>query len=124
MPNYDLIAINGVSIPDVKKGTLVIAKNPKYTEHETEDGGKIIDVVEEDMIRGSVEYSGLLQNQISAINAALTLVSTLSIYNPMTGSVKTFEALIVPGEMQKTIHDDRANAWSFGFTFEEIGSIT
>ena len=118
--SYDLISINGVAAPDVIKGSLVVAPNWKYKEYDTEDGGKVIEVITSSKLRGSVSYNGLFQTQISAISSALLPVSTLVVYNPMTGSSKTMTALIVPNEMEKKIHDGRANAWSFGFTFEEI----
>ena len=128
MPNavtsYDLISINGVSLPDVRKGTISVQPNPKYTEYDCEDGGKVIDVIEQDKIRGTVSYDGLLQSQITTIMAAIDLVSTLTIYNPLTNNTKTVLALILVSSVEKKIHDGRANAWSFGFDFEEIGNVT
>ena len=121
---YDLIQINGVNIPDVKKGTLTVSPNPKYEEYDTEDGGKVIDVIEEDMISGSVSYSGLTQSEMQTISAAIRLVSTMTIYNPFTGMIRTFEAKILKNPAEKIIHDAYANAWTFGFEFEEIGDAT
>lgn len=122
--SYDLIEINGYAIPDVKKGTLTINKNPKYTEYENEVGGKVIDVVSDSMISGSVAYNGLLQSEVQAINAAIRLVSTMTIYNPYTGMTKTFKALVIQDAAEKIIHDANANAWATGFSFEEIGAVT
>ena len=117
---YDLLSINGVAIPDVKKGSLTIAPNPKYVEVECEEGNKIIDIINSTMVKGSVEFSGLMQSELQTIYAATSLVSVMEIYNPMTGQVKRFSALVLIGDMTKIIHDAGANAWSFGFEFEEI----
>ena len=119
--SYDLITINNTAAPDVKKGALVIQKNPKYTKYECEDGGSIVDVIEQHMLKGSVSYNGLFQSEAQSLSAVLEVVSTLEIYNPMTGNTRRFLALITPHEMQKIIHDSGANAWTFGFDFEEIG---
>lgn len=121
--SYDLISINNVPAPDIAagKGTLTILPNPKYNEYEVEDGGKVIDVIAEDKIKGSVSYNGLMQSDIHAIMAVLRLVSTMTIYNPFSGMPRTFTALITVTTCDKIIHDGRANAWSFAFDFEEIG---
>lgn len=121
--SYDLISINGYAIPDVKKGTLSINKNPKFTEYENELGGKVIDVIEDTMLAGTVSYDGLLEADVVALNSAIRLVSTLTIYNPYTGLTKTFTALITQSPAEKIIHDEYANAWATGFSFEEIGGI-
>ena len=125
---YDLLSINGYDLPDILagKGGVDIQPNPKYDTHDVEDGGKVIDEIEEseDMIMGTVTYNGLFQAQISAINSHIRTVSTMTIYNPLTGSVRTFQALITRQPLSRIIHDDVANAWTFSFDFEEIGGAT
>lgn len=121
---YDLISINGYDAPDVKKGTVTVTPMQKYNEYEGEDGGKVIEIIAEGMLQGSVSYNGLLQSQIQAIMAVLRTVSTMTIYNPHTGNMRTFYALITVSDTSKIIHDQNGNAWSWGFTFEEIGSVT
>lgn len=123
MPNvvyYDLIALNGYSLPDVKKGKVVVGRNPKYNEYETEGGGKVIEDIAV-KLKGSVEYDGLFQSEIGTIESHLDTVSTMTIYNPLTGSTKTFLALIITDDSERIIHDAVANAWTYGFDFEEIG---
>lgn len=121
--SYDLIAINNVSAPDIQKGTLTVLPNPKYNEYEGEEGNKVIEEISTDKIKGTVTYSGLFQSQIQTICAALSLVSTMTIYNPMTGTTRTFKALILVGEVTKIIHDGTANAWAFSFEFEEVDYV-
>lgn len=122
--SYDLISLNNYALPDVTagKGTVTITPNPKYTEYECEDGGKVIDVINDTLISGTVEYSGLLQTELAAISSHMHLVSTMTIYNPLTGATKTFTALCLVGEVTRLIHDAGANAWTYSFTFEEIGN--
>ena len=120
---YDLISINNVDIPDVKKGTLNITPVDKYEEHETEGGGKVIEEIAKKLLTGTVSFSGLLQSELQTLDAALDTVSTMTIYSPLTGNTKTFMALIVRNGMDKIIHDADANAWTWGFTFEEIGDV-
>ena len=117
---YDLISINGVAAPDVKKGSVTIQKHVKYNEFESVLGNKVIDVINESMIQGTVAYNGLMQEELQTIAAAVSTVSVFTIYNPATNNTKTFSALIVEDPMTKIIHDEGANAWSYGFTFEEI----
>lgn len=120
---YDLISINNVDVPDVKKGTLSITPVDKYEEHETEGGGKVIDEIAKKLLTGNVSFSGLLQSELQTLDTALDTVSTMTIYSPITGNTKTFLALIVRDSMNKIIHDANANAWSWGFSFEEIGDV-
>lgn len=121
---YDLISINGYDAPDVKKGTLSVLPNAKYREYEAEDGGKIVEPISEGMLKGTVSYNGLQQSEIQAIWAVLHVVSTMTVYNPLSGNSRTFEAIILVDDTTKKLHDANANAWSFSFSFEEIGSVT
>lgn len=123
---YDLLEINGTKLPDVElgKGAVSVGKEFKYNEYETEGGGKVIEEIDsEGKLRGSVSFSGMLQSQIQTIEASIDLVSEMKIYNPRTGSPRSFLALITPADANKIIHDAGANAWSYGFDFEEIGDI-
>ena len=65
----------------------------------------------------------MLQSQIETIENSIELVSEMKIYNPRTGSPRSFLALITPASTDKIIHDAGANAWTYGFDFEEIGEI-
>ena len=121
---YDLISINNHVVPDVSKGTITIAPNPKYNEYEGELGNKVIDIIREDMLKGSVEYSGLLQSDVQNAYAAIDLVSTMTVYSPFTGTTKTFMAKVIIGDSNKIVYDEQANAWTFTFEFEEIDSVT
>ena len=123
MPNYDLIAINGYDAPDVKKGTVSVVPLQKYNEYEVEDGGKVLEVLAEGMLQGSVTYNGLLQSDIQSLMAHIRVVSTMTIYNPYSGTTRTFYARINVTDTSKIIHDAGANAWTWGFEFEEIGSV-
>lgn len=122
---YDLLEINGTKLPDVElgKGSVSVGKDPKYNEYETEGGGKVIEEIAEGMMKGSVAFSGMLQSQIQTIEASVDLVSEMKIYDPRRGTVKAFLAKILPADMDKIIHDANANAWTYGFDFEEIGDI-
>ena len=123
---YDLLEINGTKLPDVElgKGAVSVGKEYKYNEYETEGGGKVIEEIDsEGKLRGTVSFTGMLQSQIQTIEASIELVSAMKIYNPRTGSPRSFLALITPNDVNKIIHDAGANAWSYGFGFEEIGDI-
>lgn len=125
MPNvsYDLISINNTAIPDVKKGSVSVAPNPKYEALDGEEGNKIIDIISTDKIMGTVEYNGLLQSELQTISSAVSLVSEMTIYNPRSGTTRTFIALITEHPSDKIIHDAVANAWTYGFDFEEIDYV-
>lgn len=123
---YDLLEINGTKLPDVEigKGAISVIKEYKYNEYETEGGGKVIEEIEsEGKLKGTVSFTGMLQSQIETIENSIELVSEMKIYNPRTGSPKSFLALITPASTDKIIHDAGANAWTYGFDFEEIGDI-
>lgn len=117
---YDLISINGVQAPDVKKGSVSVQRNVKYTEYEGCLGNKVIDIIDESRLKGSVSYKGLLQEELQTLATAVRTVSVFTIYNPLTNQGKTFTALILEDPSDKIIHDEEANAWSYGFSFEEI----
>lgn len=117
---YDLISINNVVAPAVTKGTVTVAPNLKYNEYDGEAGNKIIEPISTDKLKGTVQYSGLFQSQIQTMYAAITLVSTMTVYNPMTGNTRTFKALVLVGDNTKILYDEVANVWSFAFDFEEV----
>lgn len=120
---YDLISINNTQIPDVKKGKVSITPVDKYEEHETEGGGKVIEEISHGMLSGSVSFDGLFQSELQTIYASIDTVSEMTIYSPFTNATKTFLALVNCDSADKIIHDAVANAWAFGFTFEEIGDV-
>lgn len=121
--SYDLIELNGVAVPDVKKGSLSVGRNPKYNEYETEGGGKVIEIIEEKLLKGSVSFNGLFQSEIQTIEASISTVSEMTIYNPLTNMTRSFMALITPHDSEKKYHNESMNVWSYGFDFEEIGDI-
>lgn len=121
--SYDLISINGTDIPDVKKGTVTVEPNRKFEALEGEEGNMIIEPISVDKIKGSVEYTGLFQSELQTIASAVELVSEMTIYNPRSGSTRTFLALITEHPSSKIIHDAGANAWTYGFDFEEIDYV-
>lgn len=120
---YDLLELNSVKIPDVKKGTLTLNREPKYNEYEVEGGGKVIEPISKGKLKGNVSFSGLMQSEIQTIETAIDTVCTMKIYSPYTNTTREFLALIIPNESQKLLHDASANAWSYGFDFEEIGDV-
>lgn len=122
--SYDLISLNGTAIPDVVKGVVEVGRNPKYEAYEGEAGNKIIDEISTDKIMGTVSFSGLFQSDLQSIAAVVELVSTMTIYNPLSGSERTFVALILEEPSSKIIHDENANAWTYGFSFEEIDYVS
>lgn len=124
--SYDLISINNVDIPDVNlgKGAVSVQKNPKYARYDCEEGNAVIDPYSTDKIKGEVSFSGLFQSDLQTIASAVTLVSQMTIYNPLSGHTRTFMALIEESPAEKIIHDANANAWSYGFTFEEIDYVS
>ena len=123
--SYDLISINNVAIPDVRagKGAVSVQRNPKYERYDCEEGNVVIDEFSSDKIMGEVAFSGLMQSTLQTIASAISLVSEMTIYNPLTNSTRTFMALIIESPAGKKIHDANANAWSYGFTFEEIDYV-
>ena len=122
--SHDLLSINGTAIPDVKKGSVVVAPLVKYEKYDGEEGNGILDVINSTQIKGSVSYSGLMQTELQTIWTAMHVATfpacVLEIYNPLNGTVKRFTALIEVGDVPKIIHDANGNAWGFSFTFEEI----
>lgn len=124
--SYDLISINNVDIPDVRlgKGAVSVQRNPKYERYDCEEGNVVVDPYSTDKIKGEVSFNGLLQSDLQTIASAVALVSQMTIYNPLSGTTRTFMALIEENPADKIIHDANANAWSYGFTFEEIDYVT
>lgn len=120
---YELVKINDYAIPPIDKGRVVVAPNPKYNSYDGEGGNKIIEPIRNDQLKGSVEYVGAFQSNIARMMEEINLVSTMTVYNPFTGSPRTFTALILVGDSSKIIYDAQANAWTFTFTFEEIDDV-
>lgn len=117
---YNLIKINQYAIPEPLKGNLSINIVDKYNEYETESGDKITESIREGMIKASVTYNGLFANTLQNILSAITLISSVIIYNPFTGTTKTIMARITGITSSKIVYNDNVEAWSLSFNIEEV----
>lgn len=117
---YKLLKVNGVDFITPNKGTFSVKKDDKVNEYETENGGKVLEVVREGVLSGTMAYRGLFASQIAQYDALLTTVSTLTIYDPMKADAVTITARILNKAAQKIVHNDNVSAWSFSFDFEEL----
>lgn len=120
MSNIQLLTLNGVSLPNPTKGKLNLKKSDKYNEYECEDGSKKIESIRNNILSGTVSYSGLFESDVLKISNAASLVSTLVVYSPYENSTKTITALIKDLSSNNIITKTNANAWSLSFSFEEL----
>ena len=117
---YNLIKINSYSIPEPLKGNLTIDRVDKYNKYETEDGSEITESIKEGMLKASVTYKGLFADDLQDILSSITLVSTVVIYNPFTGTTKSISARITNLSSSKIVYNDNVEAWSLSFSIEEV----
>lgn len=120
MSKIQLLAINGVSLPNPLKGKLQLKKEDKYNEYECEDGSKKIEEIRTNVYAGNITYNGLFESDVLKISEAITLVSSIIVYSPYTDRTETISALVTDLTSSNIITDTNANAWSLSFDFEEI----
>lgn len=116
---YKLLSINSVILP-TPEGNFTLSKNDKYNQYEGEDGSKTVEVIREGIISASVSYKGLTEEMLKRIIDAITLVSRVVIYNPMTKSTKTVTAKITGISTKKVCYRNNISVWSLSFNIEEL----
>ncbi len=116
---YKLLEINGVSLPD-PEGSYSLSRKDKFNEYEGENGDKTIEVIREEILSCSVSYSGLEQKKIKEIMDAISLVSTVKVYDPKIGNVKGITAKITDVKTDKKFHKNGISVWSLSFKIEQL----
>lgn len=114
-----LLEINGISLPDPEKA-FSISKEDKYNEYEGENGERTIEIIREDIISGKVSYKGLPAEKMAEIEKAITLVSTVKIYDPGKNAVKEITAKITGVNSEKKFYRNNVSVWSLSFNIEEL----
>lgn len=90
---YKLLTINGVQLPK-PEGDFSISLKDKYNEYEGEDGTATVEVIRQGILSLSVSFNGLPEDYLKTIVDAITLVSSVVIYNPMKMEMQTMTAKI------------------------------
>lgn len=116
----DLLKINNYTIVKPRSGKMSISYSDVYSEYMSEAGTRTIEATLTNKISGSVTYDALLSSDLTAIKNAITLVSTLKIYDPMTNTIKTISALISGISTTMIAHRTDADVWSLTFNFEQL----
>lgn len=117
---YNLLTINNVVCPHVDKGSINVTKNDIYNTYTAEDGHSTIEAVRVGKTVCDVSYKGLLEADVMAVKAAITLVSSVTLYDPMVGSTVTFNAKISGLKADKIVYKNNLSAWSLSFRIEEL----
>lgn len=116
---FKLLSINGVDFPD-PEGGLSITRIDKYNAYESEDGHTTIESIREGMIDVSVSIKVQEVAQLRVLSAALSLVSTVNIFDPGENREKTITAKITDVKMDKVAHKSSASLWSLSFNISEL----
>lgn len=114
-----LLKINNVEIPDTE-GEFAIDKSDKYNEYEAEDGSVIVEPIRQGVLSLSVSYNGLFEPDLLAIVGAIRLVSTVELYNPMTGTAETITAKITGVQTSKRVYKYGISVWSLSFQIDQL----
>lgn len=115
-----LVTINGVSFPNPDKGSVSVDIKDEYNSYSTEDGGKVIEEIKTGKIDASVSYRGLTAEDIVTLSNAITLVSTVVLYNPYTNASKTITAKVTDKKAKIIAYYNNVSLWSLSFSIEEL----
>lgn len=115
-----LVKINNVEIPNVDKGSIDVNSVDMYNSYKTEDGGETTEEIRTGKVSASVSYKGLQAADIATIKAAITLVSEVTLYYPMTNTAKTITARVTNCKAKIIAYYGNVSLWSFSFTIDEV----
>lgn len=116
---YKLLKINTVELPDAE-GDFTIHKKDKFNEYETEDGRTTVEVVRQGIISLSVSFNGLTEVMVKTICDAITLVSTVEVFDPALGQTKEITAKVTDVKTKKVWFKNNVSVWSLSFSVDEL----
>ena len=116
---YKLLKINTVELPNAE-GDFSIHKKDKFNEYETEDGKTTVEVVRQGIISLSVSFNGLTETMVKRICDAITLVSTVEIFDPVIGKTKEIRAKVTDIKTKKIFYKNNLSIWSLSFNVDEL----
>ena len=115
-----LVKINNVEFPNVDKGSIDITSVDMFNAYKTEDGGEVTEQIRVGKVKANVSYKGLKADDIATLKAAITLVSEVVLYYPMTNSSKTISARVTNCKSKIIAYYGNVSLWSFSFTIDEV----
>ena len=115
-----LVKINNVDFPNVDKGSVDVSSVDMYNSYKTEDGGETTEQIRLDKVKANVSYKGLQASDIATLKSAITLVSEVILYYPMTNQTKTFSARVTNCKAKIIAYYGNVSLWSFSFTIDEV----
>lgn len=115
-----LLKINNVTCPHVDKGTITITRDDVFNTYTAENGRSTIEEVLTGKIIADVSYKGLMAADVKSVVDAITLVSTVVLYDPGENSTVTITAKISGIKTQKVVYEQGISAWSLAFKIEEL----
>lgn len=117
---YNLLTINNVVCPNIDKGSITVSKDDTYNTYTGEDGHSSIEQVRSGKISADVSYKGLFEADVKRVAEAITLVSSVSLYDPTADAVVSISAKITKVKMKKVVYENNISAWSLSFQIEEL----
>lgn len=115
-----LVKINNVDFPDPDKGTVTVNSNDLFNTYKTEDGGEVTEQIAVGKLKAQVSYRGLQASDITTLKSAITLVSTVVLYNPMTNTTATITARVTNCNTKMIAYYGNVSLWSFSFDISEV----
>lgn len=120
MSLVNLLSINSVACPHIDKGSISVSYDDTYNTYTAEDGHSTIEEIRTGKMVINVSYKGLLEADVKSVIGAITLVSTVVVYNPATDATSTISAKISNISTQKVVYEQGISAWSLSFKIEEL----
>ena len=116
---FKLLKINTVELPDAE-GDFTINKHDKFNEYETEDGKTTVETIRQGIVSLSVSFNGLTETMVKTICDAITLVSTVEVFDPALGQPKEITAKITGVKTTKIWFRNNVSIWSLSFNVDEL----
>lgn len=116
---YKLLTINGIEMPDAD-GDFQISENDKINEYQGEDGHTTIEEIRQGIISLSVSFSVLSEDMLNRIKSALSMVSTVEMYNPLTKEMETKKMKVSGTKVKRVCYKQNTSLWSLSFNLDEL----
>ena len=116
---YNILQIGNL-VFQTPQGSVTVKSDDRVNEYQTEAGKKRIELIRADVLSGNITFGGLLVADIATYRAALSTVTSITLFNPLINNTETISAKISNIQANKIEHNANFSAWSLSFDFKEL----
>lgn len=117
----NLLKINNIVFPEAEGG-YDLSYSDKVNDYESESGEETVEIIRRNVISINVSYTGLLEQKLRELCAAIQVVNTVTFYDPLAGDLvtKTMKTDTSRISISKIHYKNDLSVWSLSFSLEEM----